>query len=397
MKKLQAIIHNCLLLFLLAIVSIFVSNCSSKPGLNANDYNVEVYRPGYASGFLINKAAGDGKSVVITSINPWQGATNESRSLFIRRCGERIPEGFEGEVVSENVSRIVCMSSTHIAMLEAIDQADKIVGVSGIDYISSPSVQNRKEKIADVGYEGNVNYELLVSLKPDIVLLYGVNGVSSMEKKLKELKIPFMYVGDYLEQSPLGKAEWMVALAELTNVRENGINRFNPIAKSYNETVRMASSIANSYNRVKVLLNTPYGDSWFIPSQRNYMSQLIRDAGGEILGSMPGNESLTIDTEMAYKYASEADFWLNVGAANSSISALQKNLPKFGDTDVVKNHKVYDNTLRLTNAGGNDFYESGVVNPHLILRDLMNIFQSESDDSATAGDKRKLEYYKQLK
>ncbi len=72
-------------------------------------------------------------------------------------------------------------------------------------------IQARRDSIGDVGYEGNINYELLLSLDPDLVLLNGVNGASSMESKLKELGIPFMYVGDYLEESPLGKAEWMVS------------------------------------------------------------------------------------------------------------------------------------------------------------------------------------------
>ncbi len=65
--------------------------------------------------------------------------------------------------------------------------------------------QARRDSIGDVGYEGNINYELLLSLDPDLVLLYGVNGASAMESKLEELDIPFMYVGDYLEESPLGK------------------------------------------------------------------------------------------------------------------------------------------------------------------------------------------------
>lgn len=107
------------------------------------------------------------------------------------------------------------MSSTHIAMLDAIGETGRVVGVSGIDYISNPDIQARRDSVGDVGYEGNINYELLLSLDPDLVLLYGVNGASSMEGKLKELDIPFMYVGDYLEESPLGKAEWLLALSEI--------------------------------------------------------------------------------------------------------------------------------------------------------------------------------------
>ena len=76
-------------------------------------------------------------------------------------------------------------------MLDAIGETGRVVGVSGIDYISNPDIQARRDSVGDVGYEGNINYELrLLSLDPDLVLLYGVNGASSMEGKLKELDIP---------------------------------------------------------------------------------------------------------------------------------------------------------------------------------------------------------------
>ena len=108
-------------------------------------------------------------------------------------------------------------------MLDAIGETGRVVGVSGIDYISNPDIQARRDSVGDVGYEGNINYELLLSLDPrPRVAFYGVNGASSMEGKLKELDIPFMYVGDYLEESPLGKAEWLVALSEVIGKRAEG-------------------------------------------------------------------------------------------------------------------------------------------------------------------------------
>ena len=108
------------------------------------------------------------------------------------------------------------------------------MGVSGLDFITNPTVQARRDSVGDVGYEGNVNYELLLSLDPDIVLLYGVSSASSMEGKLRELGIPYMYVGDYLEESPLGKAEWLVALSELAGMRQKGEEVFAGIPERYN-------------------------------------------------------------------------------------------------------------------------------------------------------------------
>lgn len=191
-------------LSLILLLVLTFTGCHDKSSKLA-DFNRAVYTPEYASGFDIKGADGK-KSVLVTVTNPWQGADSITTYLFIARNGESVPEDFTGQVLGEDAERIICMSSTHIAMLDAIDEDRCVVGVSGIDYISNPDIQAHRDSVGDVGYEGNINYELLLSLDPDLVLLYGVNGASSMEGKLKELNIPFMYVGDYLEESPLGKS-----------------------------------------------------------------------------------------------------------------------------------------------------------------------------------------------
>ena len=176
-------------LSLILLLALALAGCRNKSS-NLTDFNRSVYTPGYASGFDVKGADGR-QSVLLTVTNPWQGAEGVETALFIARDGETAPEGFEGQVLEGDAGRIVCVSSTHIAMLDAIGEAGRVVGVSGIDYISNPDIQARRDSIGDVGYEGNINYELLLSLDPDLVLLFGVNGASSAEGKLKETGIPF--------------------------------------------------------------------------------------------------------------------------------------------------------------------------------------------------------------
>lgn len=341
-------------LSLILLLSLAFTGCHNKSS-KINDFNLLLYAPEYASGFDI-KGAGGKESVLITVRNPWQGADSVTTWLFIVRNGEEVPEGFAGQVLKGDAKRIVAMSSTHIAMLDAIGEVRCITGVSGIDYISNPDIQARRDSIGDVGYEGNINYELLLSLDPDLVLLYGVNGASAMESKLEELDIPFMYVGDYLEESPLGKAEWMVVLSEVTGKREKGEKAFAAIPVRYNALKKKVAD--STLGTPSVMLNVPYGDSWFMPSTQSYVARLITDAGGRyIYQKNTGNASIPIDLEEAYLLASDADMWLNVGMANS-LDDLKASCPKFTDTRCFKNGEVYNNNARTNTAGGNDYYES---------------------------------------
>ena len=122
-------------LSLILLLSLAFTGCHNKSS-KINDFNLLLYAPEYASGFDI-KGAGGKESVLITVRNPWQGADSVTTWLFIVRNGEEVPEGFAGQVLKGDAKRIVAMSSTHIAMLDAIGEVRCITGVSGIDYISN--------------------------------------------------------------------------------------------------------------------------------------------------------------------------------------------------------------------------------------------------------------------
>jgi iron complex transport system substrate-binding protein len=367
---------------------LMLAACGGKKRTAEMTFDETVYAPEYASGFDI-RSSKEGGNVLITVRNPWQGADSVTTKLLILHGDEEAPADFDGQVMHGEARRIVTMSSTHVGMLEALGMVDRVVGVSGADFISSKYIQQHRDSVGDVGYDSNINYELLVSLSPDIVLLYGVNGASSLEGKLRELGIPFMYVGDYLEQSPLGKAEWMVALAELTGVRSEGEAKFKSIAQRYNDLKERVAK--ETTDAPKVMFNMPYGDSWFMPSADNYAVQLVNDAGGEYIYKdvAGGNASGTIDVEKAYLLASQADVWINVGRA-STLGEVKSACPKFIDTPSFVNGQIYNNNRRVTPNGGNDYYESAVVNPDIILRDLVKIFHPDlvEDDFV---------YYQQLK
>lgn len=382
MKRLHFVIG----LFVLAIT---IVSCGGNGNSSVSTYADSIYLPEYASGFRILGAEGR-SSVIIESVNPWQGADSVVTRLFIARDGEEAPQGFEGQVIEGNARRIVAMSSTHIAMLDVIGETARVVGVSGMDFISNDAVRSRRDSIGDVGYDGNVNYELLLSLQPDIILLYGTNGASGMEPKLKELGIPYVYIGEYLEDSALGKAEWIVAVAEIVGKRDKGIKAFSAIPERYNAIREKAANCLKHSSRPKVMINLPYGDSWFMAPTGSYLVRLIEDAGGDyIYKKNNSNESRPIDLEEAFMLVSASDKWINVGQTRS-LDELRKNYPKFAATKPVLSGEVYNTTGRVAANGANDYWERGVVEPDVVLRDMVMIFHPELADSD-------LVYYEKLK
>ena len=358
--------------FVYLISIFFFIGCKQKQENNYG-FATEIYNPEYSSGFSINSDK-DSLNVIINIYNPWQGAENISSKFLISNNNVSSPVQHDQWIKGE-AKRIVCMSSTHVAMLDALGAVDRIVGVSGKQYISNPYIKEHEDEIVDIGYEGNIDYEKLLALRPDIVLLFSINGASSMEPKLKELGIPFIYIGDYLEEDPLGKTEWIIPIAELIGRREMGINKFNEIVNNYNAL--KDSVVNNCKDKPKVMLNAPLGDSWFMPSTKSYVAQMMKDAGAEyIYTKNTGNTSKPIDMEEAFSLVSKADFWLNIGTMNS-LEEVKANFPKFSKENCIVNKNLYNNNFRSTSGGGNDCYESGVVNPHIILRDLIKVFHPE--------------------
>lgn len=356
---------------LIVVVAAAATSCSSEKENGQESYGNIVYKPEYASAFNIRSKDG-AESIVVESLNPWQGADGVAEYLFVSRGGEKAPEGWSGQAIAGNPMRIVTTSSTHIAFIEALGEADRIVGVSGKPFISSQAIARKGDSVADIGYDDNVDYEKLVALRPDLVMLYGVKGESAMERKLRELHIPFVYIGDYIENSPLGKAEWIVAIGEILGKGEEARSIFAEIPKRYD---KLAAEVkASGLPAPKVIINSPGPDSWLMPSTESYVAALVKDAGGEYVYSRnTGNASRNIDLEEALALAMKADIWIDTGMI-SNLDELKRNCRKFAGIKPMVSGRVYNNNRRSTPGGGNDYYESGVVRPDVVLADLIAIF-----------------------
>ena len=376
--------------FFTIILLVLLSACSPRATFDEGIFDEVLYAPRYASGFDIRHHSESG-ATLITSKNPWQGADGVAYRLLIDPADHFAHAAGDLQRITKPAERIVCMSSSHIAMLATMQEQQWVVGVSGIDFISDEYILAHRTEIGDVGYDNNINYELLIALNPDLVLLYGINAANTLESKLRELQIPFAYIGEYVESSPLGKAEWMVTIGEIVGRREQSVALFEEIASRYTTLSTDIKAKIGEARRPQVMLNIPYRDAWFLPAKSSYIVQLIEDAGGKTFTTQgEGNTSEPIDIEQALLYASQSDMWLNPSGCNSIAELVALN-PKFATVPPVIRGEVWNNNARQTTMGGSDFWESGVVRPDIILNDLATILHPE----LMTG--KELYYHKQLK
>ena len=267
--------------------------------------------------------------------------------------------------VTAPLRSIVCMSSSYIGFLDAIGCDSVATAVSGLAYVSDPEVQAHA---VDVGYDAALDYETILKLRPDLVLTYAVSAAEPPYlQKLRDLGIRTAVIHEHLESHPLARAEYIKFFGLLTGRKERADSLFADIRDRYLSLVKESDAPKS------VLVNIPYADQWYIPGGDNFMTRLIHDAGGVVLGAVPGRfESSVISVEKAYELAQEADCWLNPGWC-ATKAQLRSVHPLFADFPVL-GKSVWNNTKQSTPGGGNAFWETGPAHPDLILEDLRAIF-----------------------
>ncbi len=280
----------------------------------------------------------------------------------------RTPGG-DADTLRGPFRRMVCMSSSYVGFLEAIGADSTVAGVSGLQFLG-----NRKVNAIEAGYDAALNYEAILLTRPDLFLTYSVSSAEPPYlARLRELGIRCATVSEHLESHPLARAEYVKLFGALTGREAAADSVFSAVRDRYLALVQPSAT-------KKVLINIPYASQWFIPGGDNYMTRLIRDAGGILLGAVPGKqESSVIGLETAYAFAQEADVWLHPGWCETR-EQLRAVHPLFSEFPVLEKD-VWNNTLQRTPGGGNRFWETGPVRPDWVLEDLTRIFSGSVTDS----------------
>jgi iron complex transport system substrate-binding protein len=352
-------------------------SCISRSGNPGQDQITVGYFDSikYARGFTIKRI---GKIKILQVFNPWEGAKGIEYKYVLCPKGLPIPPSLQKyPVIHTPIKRIVCLSTTHIALLSCIGKLQTMVGVAGPNYVSDTLGRKliKEGRISDVGFDQALNYETLVSLKPDIVLAYGIQGETATQyKKLEGLGIKVILNGEYLESTPLGKFEWIKFLAAFYDVSEEASEKFRTVEQEYLHLSELCKSIKD---KPKVMCGLPWKGAWYIPGGGTYIARMITDAGGTYLwNDFPQRESIPMNFEKVIERASNATVWINTGSAESMNDIVNED-NRLRDIKPFKHNQVYNNNALTNPTGGNDFWESGITHPHIILKDLIKIFHPE--------------------
>lgn len=374
-----------LFFFLLIALLFFSCGTSDEKEISKTEQTLKKVELNYAKGFEIQQAE-DYK--IITLKNVWKGETTPHQYILYKNTK---PAGFDNATfVKIPIKTIVCFSLTHVAFIDKLDELNSILGLSGGDYVSNKKVLDKIQsgQIKEMGSEQLVNYELLVELNPDLVMTFGIDETSKTKlDKLESLGQKVVLNSEYMENHPLGKAEWIKFVGAFYDKDSLAEMIYNDIELEYQKLVKLTNSI-----KVKptVFVGMPWNGAWYLAGGKSFQAQLLSDAGANYLwADNTETSSFVVDKEVIFEKAFDADFWVNLNAFNS-IAEVQTVHAKFAEFKSVKKHQVYNNNLKLNATSGNDYWESGVINPQLILADLIQIFHPNLIE-------HELEYYKQLK
>lgn len=361
----------------LVLIMIILASCNKRPGGGINQGSLKTApETSYAQRFHIEKKD---RYSVLTIINPWQGAKGINHTYYLIKKGEKIPAGIDtSAIIYVPVERIICMSTTYIAMITALGAEQSVKGISGADLVFDKKLKEkvRRREVEDVGYEDNLNKELVIQIAPELIMVYGVGSeASGYLNKIRELGYRILFNADYLETDPLGKAEWIKVFGALFCKEKKAEEIFFSISREYDEVKSLIKE--RSFSRPSVLLGLPWKDTWFISPGNSFISTLISDAGGNYLWKDTRSDiSMPFGIENVYMKALEADFWLNTGSTKTmrEITAVDIRL---GDLPPFRTGNIYNNINRVTESGGNDYWESGAIKPQIILKDIAAILHPE--------------------
>lgn len=358
-------------LLLILLFSVFTISCKKETKEEAIVFATNTIE--YAKGFSIKNY--DGYSVV-TVKNPWPNASKTYTYILKKEKGI-VPDSLQNNtIITVPIKTIVVTSTTHIPSLEILEVEKTLVGFPNLDYISSDKVRALidDKKIKELGNNQSLNTEVLIDLQPNIIIGYGIDNDTKVLDNLEKSGLKVLLNGDWNEETPLGKAEWIKLFGALYDKQDKANELFSIIEKDYLKTIEIAKldSITPT-----ILAGDMFQDKWYLPRGSSWGSQLIKEANSNYLwAETTGTGSLALSFETVFEKAKEADFWITSGQFSTLKEMLDGN-PHYEQFEAFKKGNVYSFTRKKGKTGGILYYELAPNRPDMVLKDLVKILHPD--------------------
>lgn len=269
-------------------------------------------------------------------------------------------------------------STTHLAFIDALSENKSVKGFENINYVYNPTYLSQfdSNETIDIAIGETIDLEKVATLKPDMFFISGLLGRSTQYERVEKLGIPIIEVVEWVEIHPLARAEWIKFFAEFYGKQKLADSIFSVIESEYLSLVDLTQKI-DSLSKPKVLTGSSFRGNWSLPGGKNYASIFLIHAGAYYPNyyTNRNSESIPYDLESVLSKFSDAQLWLHPGA--SSLKKLLDEDSRYSQFEAFKSAKVFEVNRRMLPNGANDYWETSIIRPDYLLRDLIKIIHPE--------------------
>lgn len=325
-----------------------------------------------------------GDYTTATILNPWDSAAPPLQTLVLVPAGHPAPDSLpQGTVITVPLTNSIVFSSVHAAAIDELGAISAVKGVCDASYFKIPAITKglADGSVIDAGSSMSPSVEQIMLLGPGAILKSPFQNSSS--GGIEASGVPIVECADYMESTPLGRAEWIKLLGELYGKRDKAAEIYEGVVKDYNEIRDKAVSTAQ---KPKVISETVTDGVWYVPGGNSYMARLFVDAGADYPWSDDRSAgSLPLDFATVYDRASDADIWLvKTFGSDLTLDELQSAYPLNERFKAFSSGGVY-----ACNTATSTLFEDFPFHPEKLLREYYEIFHPSAERSLT--------YFRQVK
>ncbi|AWW29801.1 iron ABC transporter substrate-binding protein [Echinicola strongylocentroti] len=355
----------------LAFALLLAWACSSPKNEKSNPELQEI-KLDYAVGFRLYQ--GDGYKVIEVT-KGFPGNHQPFRYLVKEDSTIDVPEGSYDAIISTSVQKIILTSTTQVPHLDALGLTKRLIAFPNLELVSSAPVRKRIDagQVEELGSGANYNTEKIIDISPDLLM------ISTLGDNLKDLQlltkadIPTVINGDYVEQHPLGRAEWIKFTGALTGTYQEAETHFDNIKNNYlslKEKVQNASFTSLP----TVLSGNMYRDIWYAPAGNNWGAIFLEDAGADyVFKDQESTGSLQLNYEVVLDKGLNAAIWIST-AEFGTLQQMKEADSRYTQFKAFETGNVYTFANTRGATGGLEYFELGYTRPDIILKDLIKIF-----------------------